>query len=262
MIVSKYRSIEVTKDNIVSKVPEDLTLSDIVLTFNYKGDWIVMPLSSLVKYPIIYFYDEELKEYGSIVCCLLTLRTMYVHEKVRWIGYEDVEARFNNEAGETMGFETKLDKNGEKYIEFKRSQTKIQNLRSALIEYGDLKYLKLNIPENKSNLIPLSYYSNLIDYKEEEIDLKKYKLDFHPKTLCLLIQYHSNSSSNGIKTSIIICKNANKTNSNGYEPKKEGLDEYLSSSTEKLIEKKAFIMNILYYTAKLIYKDDVKYINL
>ena len=27
MIVSKYRSIEVTKDNIISKVPEDLVLS-------------------------------------------------------------------------------------------------------------------------------------------------------------------------------------------------------------------------------------------
>ena len=61
LIVNKYRSIEVNKDNIVSKVPEDLVLSDIVLTFNYKGEWIIMPLSSLVKYPIIYFFDEELK---------------------------------------------------------------------------------------------------------------------------------------------------------------------------------------------------------
>jgi hypothetical protein len=221
-----------------------------------------MSLSNLIKYPIIYFYDEELKEYGSIICCLLTLRTMYVHEKVRWIGYEGVEARFNNVAGETMGFETKLDKNGEKIIEFKRSHTKFQSLRSALIEYGDLRFLKLNIPENKSNLIPMTYYSNLIDYKEEEIDMKKDKLEFHPKTLCLLIQYHSKSSENGIKTTIVLSKDSDKNNINGYEPRKEGLDDYLISSTEKLIEKSAFIMNILYYTAKLIYKDEVKYIKI
>ena len=261
IIVSKYRSIEVNKDNIVSKVTEDLVLSDAVLTFNYKGEWIIMSLSNLAKYPIVYFYDEELKEYGSIVCCLLTLRTMYVHEKVRWVGYDGLEARFNNVAGETMGFETKLDKDGEKIVEFKRSQTKIQSLRSALIEYGDLKYLKLNIPDNKSNLIPMTYYSNLIDYKGEEI-MKNENLDFHPKTLCLLIQYHSKNSSSGIKTTVILSKDSNKSNVSGYEPKKEGFNEYLTSSTEKLIEKSAFIMNILYYTAKAIYKDEVKYIKL
>ena len=243
IIVSKYRSIEVNKDNIVSKVTEDLVLSDAVLTFNYKGEWIIMSLSNLAKYPIVYFYDEELKEYGSIVCCLLTLRTMYVHEKVRWVGYEGLEAKFNNVAGETMGFETKLDKDGEKIVEFKRSQTKIQSLRSALIEYGDLKYL------------------NLIDYKGEEI-MKNENLDFHPKTLCLLIQYHSKNSSSGIKTTVILSKDSNKSNVSGYEPKKEGFNEYLTSSTEKLIEKSAFIMNILYYTAKAIYKDEVKYIKL
>jgi hypothetical protein len=262
MIVSKYRSIEVTKDNIISKVPEDLVLSDNVISFNYKGEWIIIPMYSLVKYPIIYFYDEDTKEYGSIVCCLLTLRTMYVYEKVRWIGYEGVEARFNNEAGESMGFESKLDKNGEKIVEFKRSHVKIQNLRSALIEYGDLKYLKLNIPENKSNLIPMNYYSNMIDYTGEEINMSHDKLDYHPKSLCLLIQYHSKSSETGIKTSIIISKDSNKTDDNGYEPRKGGFDNYLTSSTDKLIEKKAFIMHILYYAAKIIYKDTVKYIKL
>jgi hypothetical protein len=108
----------------------------------------------------------------------------------------------------------------------------------------------------------MTYYSNLIDYKEEEIDMKKDKLEFHPKTLCLLIQYHSKSSENGIKTTIVLSKDSDKNNINGYEPRKEGLDDYLISSTEKLIEKSAFIMNILYYTAKLIYKDEVKYIKL
>jgi hypothetical protein len=260
MIVSKYRSIEVTSDNIKSKVPDNIILSDIIISFNYNGDWIIIPLTLLVKYPIIYFLNEETKEYGSIVCCLLTLRTMYVYEKVRWVNYNGLEALFNNESGESMSFETKLDKNGNKIVEFKRSQTKIQTLRSALIEYGDLKYLYLDIPEKKSNLIPFDYYSNLIDYNSNELTFKKY----HPKTLCLMIQYQSdnekNNEKNNVKTSIIIPKKIN-NNIIGYEPRKDGLDQYLALSTDKLIEKKAFILNIMYYAAEQLYKNS-KFISL
>ena len=265
-IVSKYRSIEVTNDNITLKVPDDLLLSDNVLILNHKGNWVVIPISTIVKYPIIYFYDEKLKETGSVVCCLLTLRSMYVYEKVRWIGYNGLEASFNNEAGESMSFETKLDKNGEKLVEFKRSQIKIQSLRSSLIDYGDLFYLNLNLNvnfKNKSNLIPLEYYSNLYDYQNNLIQLNKTnktdktdKIDFHPKTLCTLIQYQSSkntpTNNSNIKTTIIISKD-------GYEPRKGKIDEYLAASSEKLIEKKAFIMQILLYTSQILY-DNVKVI--
>jgi hypothetical protein len=265
-IVSKYRSIEVTNDNITLKVPDDLLLSDNVLILNHKGNWVVIPISTIVKYPIIYFYDEKLKETGSVVCCLLTLRCMYVYEKVRWIGYNGLEASFNNEAGESMSFETKLDKNGEKLVEFKRSQIKIQSLRSSLIDYGDLFYLNLNLDsnfKNKSNLIPLAYYSNLYDYQNNSLQMNKIdKIDFHPKTLCTLIQYQSsnNSIKTNIKTTIIISKDStNKNADGGYEPRKGKIDEYLASSSEKLIEKKAFIMQILLYTSQLLY-DNVKVI--
>ena len=119
MIITKYRSIEITHDNIVNKVPSNLLLSDNVLVFNYEGQWIIIPLSTLIKYPIIYLLNSQTKEFGSIILCLLTLRSMYVYEKVRWIGYSgineniSIEATFNNLSGETMGFENKLDKNGD-----------------------------------------------------------------------------------------------------------------------------------------------------
>jgi hypothetical protein len=259
MIINKYRSIEVTKDDIMARVPEGLSLSDTVLVFNYEGEWIVIPLSTLVKYPIIYLLNSETKEFGSIVCCLLTLRTMYVFEKVRWVGYKDLEAKFNNVAGELMGFEHKLDKNGERIVEFKRSQTKFQSLRSALIEYGDIKYLNLKI-EMKTNLIPLDYYKNSTDYEDKEIKMSETKLnqmELNPKQLCTLIQY--TSKDNIIKTTIIVGKGNNIDVS--YDSKKNGTDEYLSSSGEQLIDKKAFIMQILYYTAKLLFPK-VKYIQL
>ena len=246
-----------TKDNIMARVPEGLLLSDIVLIFNYEGEWVVIPLTTLVKYPIIYLLNSETKEFGSIVCCLLTLRSMYVFEKVRWVGYKGLEAMFNNVAGETMGFEHKLDKNGERIVEFKRSQTKFQSLRSALIEYGDIKYLNLNI-EMKTNLIPLDYYKNNIDYEEKDIKMID-KMDYNPKSLCTLIQY--TSKDNTIKTTIVIGKGNNDNTEIGYDSKKNGTDEYLSSSGEQLIDKKAFIMHILYYTAKILFPK-VKYIQL
>jgi hypothetical protein len=171
MIITKYRSIEITHDNIVNRVLPNLLLSDNVLVFNYEGQWIIIPLSILIKYPIIYLLNSETKEFGSIILCLLTLRSMYVYEKVRWIGYSGkngIEATFNNVNGETIGFENKLDKNGEKIVDFKRSQTKIQSLRSALIEYGDVMYLNLDVL-HKSDLITPDYYKNLINYNNEKI---------------------------------------------------------------------------------------------
>ena len=257
MIIQKYRSIEVKSDHIKSNVPKNLSLSDNVVCLNYRGEWIIIPISLLVKYPIIYFYDEETKEWSSIVSCLLSLRVMYVYEKVRWVKYDGLKAIFNNEAGDLMSFETKLDKDGEKIVEFKRSQTKIQSLRSALIEYGDLRYLHLDIPENKSDLIPLSYYSNTINYEGIEEGMN----EIHPKTLCIMISYHSEKGENGVKNTIILPKNIKNNEINGYEPKKEGLDSYLAMSTEKLIEKKAFILNILFYTAKILYPN-AKFIQL
>lgn len=259
MILSKYRSIEISNEDITSKVPEGLMLNDIVLIFNYEGQWIAIPLTTLTKYPIIYLLNTDTKEYGSIICCLLTLRSMYVFEKVRWIGYNGLNATFNNEGGEITDFENKLDKDGEKIVEFKRSHTKFQSLRSALIEYGDIKYINLNL-EHKKSLIPIDYYKNLTDYEEKEIKIKdnNQKTYIHPKTLCTLIQYVSDS--NVTKTTIIVGKQVNNKNiDESYDPKKNKIDEYLANSSEKLIEKRAFIMNILYYTAKSLFPD-VKYI--
>lgn len=257
MIITKYRSIEITQDNIVNKVPNYLLLSDTVLVFNYEGQWIIIPMFILTKYPIIYLLNSETKEFGSIILCLLTLRSMYVYEKVRWIGYdgkENIEATFNNVNGEIIGFENKLDKNGDKIVDFKRSQTKIQSLRSALIEYGDCMYLNINV-SHKTDLITPEYYKNMINYNNENIE----NLDIHPKTLCTLIQYISD---NKIKTTIVIPSKSNNQNYEiGYDSKKSKIDDYLASSSEKLIEKKAFIMHILYYTAKILFPD-VKYIML
>ena len=230
MIITKYRSIEITQDNIVNRALPNLLLSDNVLVFNYEGQWIVICLSILIKYPIIYLLNSKTKEFGSIVLCLLTLRSMYVYEKVRWIGYSGIngiEATFNNMNGETMGFENKLDKNGERIVDFKRAQTKIQSLRSALIEYGDIMYLNIDV-SHKTDLITPEYYRNLTNYNDEKIE----NFNIFPKTLCTLIQYISD---NKIKTTIIVPSISNTNYKLSYDSKKSKIDEYLANSSEKLI---------------------------
>ncbi len=75
----------------------------------------------------------------------------------------------------------------------------------------------------------------------------------HINTICI---------DNKIKTTIVVPAKSNNTNYEiSYDSKKSKIDEYLAKSSEKLIEKKAFIMNILYYMAKILYPD-VKYIML
>jgi hypothetical protein len=66
-----------------------------------------------------------------------------------------------------------------------------------------------------------------------------------------LIQYIEKEK---IKTTILIGYTSNIMNSTGgYEPKKDKIDSYLASMVDKLVEKDAFIMNCLLYTARILY---------
>ncbi len=76
MIITKYRSIEITQDNIVNRVLPNLLLSDNVLVFNYEGQWIIIPLSILIKYPILFikFKNKRVWKY----CFMFINFTQYV----------------------------------------------------------------------------------------------------------------------------------------------------------------------------------------
>jgi hypothetical protein len=241
----KDYSLLIKPDMIKTQFIEDLRLRDTVIVINFNNSWIVVPLLSLTYYPFLYFKNDETKEVATLVICLLTMRTMFIYDKVTFDSYEDYQIKIKMDDGTILYFDD-INNN------IKKSQAKIQSLRSALIEYNDVKYLHIDKYFNKP-IIKMDYYVNSYDYENREI----VDLQFHPKTLYTVISYLSskNNEDNKTKITLIIPEGANNLKAYGYEPKKAKIDQYLAEQTEKLIEKKAFIYHVLAYTARIIYKD-------
>lgn len=233
-----YSTLDVDVNKITSKIPEDIILSDNVVVLNYKTSWLVIQLDLLLNYPIIHIKNSD--DILSVLLCLKTLRCMAIPAKVTFDSYDKdngYEITFKLESGETIIFD---DRNQN----LKRIQCKIQSLRSALIEYGDVKYLSHSF---EVNLKLKNYYLDNYDINNKDIT----NLQFHPKTLVTLIQYIEKEK---IKTTILIGATSNIMNSTGgYEPKKDKIDSYLASMVDKLVEKDAFIMNCLLYCARILY---------
>lgn len=231
-------NIDVNTESIKSKVPDNIVLSDYVVVLNYKTEWLIIQLDLLLSYPIIHLSNND--SITSILLCLKTLRSMAIPAKVLFDSYDkdnEYDINFKLESNESIIFD---DRN----INLKRNQCKIQSLRSALIEYGDVKYLHHPF---EINLKLKNYYLNNYDANGKDIT----NLQFHPKTLVTLIQYIEKEK---IKTTILIGLSSNIMNSTGgYEPKKDKIDGYLAQMVDKLVEKDAFIINCLLYTARILY---------
>lgn len=238
----KDYSLQIKPDMIKTQIIENLNLKDTVIVINYNNYWIVIPLLSLTYYPFLYFINDETNEISTLVTCLITLRTMFVYDKITFDSYiDDYFIKIKTSDGKVIDF----DNLGSS---IKKSQAKIQTLRSALIEYSDVKYLHIE-KYYDTPMIKMNYYSNLYDFDDKDIS----ELQFHPKTLYTVIQYISHDNTD--KITLVTPEGANNMKSYGYEPKKSKIDNYLAEQTDKLIEKKAFIFHILAYTARIIYKN-------
>ena len=82
-------------------------------------------------------------EYTSVVICLKTLRAMTMPTRLYFNKYDrddEYQIQFKLDSDELVTFD-------ERNADLKRSQCKIQTLRSALIEYGDVKYLHHTISD-------------------------------------------------------------------------------------------------------------------
>ena len=238
----KDYSLEIKSEMIKTQLIEYIRLRDTVCVVNFNNTWIVIPLLSLTYYPFLYFTNDETKEIATLVICLLTMRSMFIYDKVTFDSYEDYQIKIKMSDGKNLYFD---DVN----TNIKKSQAKIQSLRSALIEYGDVKYLHIDKYFNKP-MIKMDYFVNNYDYEDNNI----VDLQFHPKTLYTVISYQSSKDGKN-KITLVIPEGANNLKAYGYEPKKALIDQYLAEQTEKLIEKKAFIFHVLAYTARIIYKD-------
>lgn len=239
MFMDSYSILEVNTDFISSKAPDDISLTDNVIALNYRTEWLIIQLDLLLSYPIIHIKKND--DILSVLLCLKTLRCMAIPAKVLFDSYDkdnEYDIKFKLESNELILFD---DRN----INLKRIQCKIQSLRSALIEYGDVKYLNYTFPEVDLKL--KKYYINNYDANGKDIT----NLQFHPKTLVTLIQYIEKEK---IKTTILIGFTSNIMNSTGgYEPKKDKIDGYLAKMVDKLVEKDGFIMCCLLYCARILY---------
>ena len=91
----KDYSLEIKSEYIKTQLIEDLRLRDTVIVVNFNNSWIVIPLLSLTYYPFLYFYNEETKETITLVTCLVTLRTMFVYDKVYFDSYDGYEIKLS-----------------------------------------------------------------------------------------------------------------------------------------------------------------------
>jgi len=238
----KNQELEIKEDMISNELIKDLELRDKVVVINFNEVWIVIPLKHLAYFPVLYFKNKDI--IATLIICLVTLRTMFVYDKYNISHYDDYQIKLadNSSSKKIKDFDDINDG-------VKKSQAKIQSLRSALIEYGDVKYLHLgkNIKEVKP-MVDINYFTNLTDKDDKIIN----EIQFHPKTLYTVIRY---SSKNKLKITLVVPEGANVSEPYGYEPKKALIDQYLAQMSAKLIEKKAFIYHIYAYTARIIYEN-------
>ena len=149
----------------------------------------------------------------------------------------------------------KIDK---KYIieNNKRSEIKIMTLRSAIIFAPDAKYMILNNDIEIIPIIKLEYYSNNLDYENNELNIL-----IHPKSLVYIIQFKSFISKDD-KTTILLGKDINKLQVTGFDFKKSKIDYYLSKNESKILNRSGYIIPCLWYIAKIDYPDaKLVYIN-
>ena len=129
----------------------------------------------------------------------------------------------------------------------KRSEIKITTLRNALIMAPDMLYMITNKNIKLNPVIDLSYY-----FDDKDINYKSTDYFIHPKTLCYVIQ-KKKFGSNKEKIYVVLGKDATKNIVTGYDTRKSGIFEYLSRNSDKLVRDEAYVLPMLWCTAKIEY---------
>jgi hypothetical protein len=246
----EYTILKNTEYDINDDIIKTLALSDPIVSFNNGNFWVILPLDLMLKYPIIWtkLYLENNIQDVSIVLCLKTFQIIMFDGKLEYNSYNKNLLILTNDKKELIPINNNIliDKN--KNLDFnKRYQVELQTLRNALIDYNDVKYFHLKNKKAKYILNP-DYLSNYLDNENNKID----ELIYHPKTLIHVIEYETGNKK---KKTLLIGSNANNMEPTGFDKKKSGFDKYVSIYVNKLIEKNAFIMPILYFQAKILYPD-------
>uniref|UniRef100_A0A6C0EBV5 Uncharacterized protein n=1 Tax=viral metagenome TaxID=1070528 RepID=A0A6C0EBV5_9ZZZZ len=237
-------------DYTVTDIPSpDVSLSDIVFIFFNGVFWNIITLDTVTRYPIIYnkYASDNSQIDVSVIICPLTLRSTIVKGKFRFVKYENATMILTNDDNDLLRNDIGMIVNEKHQVmPNKRFEIKIKTLRSALIDFQDCKYL--NPVEKKNPIINNKYYLN-----DLSIDGSRISSDIHPKTLVMVIQYLSSKGEN--KNTVIVGADAQKIKATGYDDKSTYFNKYLKKYYDKMIERKGYVINILWCYVKYIYKN-------
>lgn len=230
---------------------DDIKLDDNVLLYNANNYWKIIPLNICLSYPIIYDeYEYEDKIYDiSIIVCPLTLKASIFRGKFVFDNYYEMKM-YVREIGDTE-FMMSLDngfKIDDKYyiIRNKRTEAQIMTLKNALTMVPDVLYLKTD--KKKEYVIEEDYYKNKLDINDKKIESEI----MHPKTMVRIVQYKKGKKD---RINIILGSDVSKDEITGFDIKSSGFKNYLLKKQHKIVNKKGYIMSMMWMYAREEYKN-------
>lgn len=246
------RIIDPTMYEYDINAPDSLSLTDIVVCFKSNTMFKIIPINIFHASPIIYdklnITDGEqthLKDI-SIVVCPFTYAATVFEGKLICSGID----RHVIELEDKKGNSVKLLKGAKDFNtddNIFRASVEIKTYRVALSEHLDAQYMI--IKKHFKPLIDPYYYSSKIIVTDDVEEL----FTIHPKTLVRLVIYKS-SEKNKTKFSIVVGKDANSSTVTGFNAE-SGFSEYEQDMSDKLVEKSAFIIPIMWFCYKDFYPD-------
>jgi|SaaInlStandDraft_6_1057023.scaffolds.fasta_scaffold16204_2 hypothetical protein len=250
--------IDRTKNKIINKdeytfMPDHNTsikLTDQVLLYNIGQKWKIIPLIIALSYPIIYDSYETTDGifHVTIVICPITLRAVILKGVFQFVTYENFTMMLNEYEKDNLISVDSGFKIGKDYVvqHNKRFGIMICTLRNALVFTPDINYMIINSNKPIDTVVNMEYYSNNFN-----IDGDIVETSIHPKTLCYLIQIKKKREK--VKQYLLLGIDSSKDDITGYDIKKSGIYDYLNNHNDKIIEKEAYILPMLWYMAKMLY---------
>jgi hypothetical protein len=229
-----------------------IELSDKIILYNSGNQWKIIPLTVCLSYPIIYetYAFEDEKYDVTIVVCPVTLRSVMFKGKFIFRNYLEyrmiLEEEDNNPDLLPIDLGKKINRN---FViqDNKRIEIKIMTLRNAIIYAPDAAFMKCH--KKIDPIIDISYYTDNKNIDGTDLG----ESGIHPKTLVYVVNYSSEKSQKD-KYVVLLPHNFNRDVPSGYNIIESKLNDHLIKYRSKLINKDGYLMPMLWYVAKKVYK--------
>ena len=226
----------------------NIKLSEVVLVYTNGKKWKIVPLSVLVRYPVIYdkYYDRQETNKGKyIVSDISVTYCPYTGTGVVYYGkYKPTNKIVNgnmvlsDDTHEIVQLTGKQINNKNSPL-IRRDEVRIMIMRNALSKYPDALYLHRDF--DKDPIVPLSYYTNT----DLLHDLKHTSTKYHPKTFVLGIEYKN--SNHDTKYSVIVGDDAQKNKTNSRDLNKNKYENYIDQQMTNIRERGGIIIPTLWF---------------